>query len=84
MLILFVAALISFVLGERIDGIIIVAILIMTTIVGFIQEFRSEKAIEALTKMTAATCRVIRDKKEEIMDTKYLLTWRYDSSKSRR
>ena len=52
-LILFVATFISFVLGEIIDGIIIVAILIMTTIVRFIQEFRSEKAIDALMKMTA-------------------------------
>ncbi|HSF50480.1 MAG TPA: HAD-IC family P-type ATPase, partial [Nitrososphaeraceae archaeon] len=72
-LILFVATFISFVLGEIIDGIIIVAILIMTTIVGFIQEFRSEKAIDALTKMTATTCRVLRDYKEKIMDTKYLV-----------
>lgn len=52
-LILLVATFISFVLGEIIDGIIIVAILIMTTIVRFIQEFRSEKAIDALMKMTA-------------------------------
>ena len=68
-LILFVATFISFVLGEIIDGIIIVAILIMTTIIGFIQEFRSEKAIDALMKMTATTCRVLRDNKEKIMET---------------
>ena len=72
-LILFVATFISFVLGEIIDGIIIVAILIMTTIIGFIQEFRSEKAIDALMKMTATTCRVLRDNKEKIMETKYLV-----------
>ena len=72
-LILFVATFISFVLGEIIDGIIIVAILIMTTIVRFIQEFRSEKAIDALMKMTATTCRVLRDNKEKIMEIKYLV-----------
>ena len=72
-LILFVATFISFVLGEIIDGIIIVAILIMTTVIGFIQEFRSEKAIDALMKMTAPTCRVLRDNKEKIMETKYLV-----------
>ena len=72
-LILLVATFISFVLGEIIDGIIIVAILIMTTVVGFIQEFRSEKAIDALMKMTATTCRVLRDNKEKIMETKYLV-----------
>ena len=72
-LILLVATFISFVLGEIIDGIIIVTILIMTTVIGFIQEFRSEKAIDALMKMTAPTCRVIRDSKEKIMETKYLV-----------
>ncbi|MGZ5550836.1 MAG: cation-translocating P-type ATPase [Nitrososphaeraceae archaeon] len=72
-LILLVATFISFVLGEIIDGIIIVAILIMTTVIGFIQEFRSEKAIDALMKMTAPTCRVLRDNKEQIIKTKYLV-----------
>ena len=42
-LILFVATFISFVLGEIIDGIIIVGILIMTTIIGLIQEIRFRK-----------------------------------------
>ena len=72
-LILFVAAFISFVLGEIVDGMIIVTILIMTTIVGFIQEYRLEKAIDALMKMTSPTCKVLRDNKEKIMDTKYLV-----------
>jgi magnesium-transporting ATPase (P-type) len=72
-LILFVAAFISFALGEITDGIIIVAILVLTTIVGFVQEYRSEKAISALIKMTATTCRVLRDSKEKVMDTKYLV-----------
>jgi P-type Ca2+ transporter type 2C len=72
-LILFVAAFISFTLAEITDGIIIVAIIVMTTIVGFIQEYRSEKAISALIKMTATTCRVLRDSKEKVMDTKYLV-----------
>ncbi|MFZ0344534.1 MAG: cation-transporting P-type ATPase, partial [Nitrososphaeraceae archaeon] len=72
-LILFFAAFISLALGEITDGIIIIAILVMTTIVGFIQEYRSEKAITALRKMTATTCRVLRDNKEKVMDTIYLV-----------
>ncbi|HZL23246.1 MAG TPA: cation-transporting P-type ATPase, partial [Nitrososphaeraceae archaeon] len=35
--------------------------------------FRSEKAIDALMKMTVPTCRVLRDKKEKIMEIKYLV-----------
>ncbi|MFY9566445.1 MAG: cation-translocating P-type ATPase [Nitrososphaeraceae archaeon] len=72
-LILFVAAFISFILGEITDGIIIIAILVMTAIVGFIQEFKSEKAIGALKKMTATTCKVLREGKERVIATNYLV-----------
>lgn len=72
-LILFVAFFLSFVLNEVTDGLIIAAILIMTVVVGFIQEYRSEKAVDALIKITTTTCRVIRDNREKIMDTKYLV-----------
>jgi Ca2+-transporting ATPase len=72
-IILFFAAFISTGLGEITDGIIIIAILVMTTIVGFVQEYRSEKAITALRKITTTTCRVLRNNKEKVMDTKYLV-----------
>lgn len=45
----------------------------MSTVIGFIQEFRSEKASNALMKMTAPTCKVLRNSKEKIMETKYLV-----------
>lgn len=72
-IILLVAITISTFVGELVDAIIIVAIVILSTIVGFIQEFKSEKAIEALKKMTAATCRVIRDNEESIIDVTELV-----------
>lgn len=72
-LILFGAVFLSFALKEITDGLIIAAILIMTIFVGFIQEYRSEKAIDALMKMTATTCKVIRDNREKIIDTRYLV-----------
>ena len=67
-LILLVATTISGFVGELIDAIVIVAIIILATIVGFVQEYKSEKAIEALKRMAAATCRVIRDGEEKLIE----------------
>ena len=65
-LILLAAALISGVTavleGESFaDVIIILAVVIINAVLGVVQESKAEKAIEALQKMAAATCRVLRD-----------------------
>ena len=67
------AVIISALIGELIDAIVIIAIVILATIVGFVQEYRSEKAITALKKMAAATVRVIRSGEEKIIDVKELV-----------
>ncbi|HSA73183.1 MAG TPA: cation-translocating P-type ATPase [Nitrososphaeraceae archaeon] len=72
-IILLVAITISTFVGDLADAIIIVAIVTLSILVGFIQEFKSEKAIEALKKMTAATCRVIRNNEESIIDVAELV-----------
>jgi Ca2+-transporting ATPase len=55
------AAAISAALGERLDAIAILAIVILNALVGFFQEFRSERAVLALRSMTAPRARVRRD-----------------------
>lgn len=60
-MILIIAAIISGILGDLTDTIIILAIIIINALVGFIQEFRAEKAMEALKKMAANHTRILRE-----------------------
>ena len=49
---------------EIYDAIVIFAIILACAVLGFIEEYRSEKALDALKKMTAPTAMVLRDGKE--------------------
>lgn len=60
-LILIGAAIISGVIGEVTDTIVILSIVMINALVGLIQEWRAEKAMEALESMAASNARVLRD-----------------------
>nr|WP_281179274.1 calcium-translocating P-type ATPase, SERCA-type [Vulcanibacillus modesticaldus] len=66
-LVLLVATLISGLLGEYTDAITIIAIVIINAILGFIQEYRAERSLQALKEMTAPNAKVVRDGKLTII-----------------
>jgi Ca2+-transporting ATPase len=63
-IILIIATIFSAFLGEGLDAIVIAVIVLFAVGLGFIQEYRAERAIEALRQMAAPTAAVMRDGEE--------------------
>jgi P-type Ca2+ transporter type 2C len=55
------AAIVAGLLEEWVDAILIVAIVVLNAMLGFVQEFRAGRSLDALKRMEIATARVIRD-----------------------
>jgi P-type Ca2+ transporter type 2C len=60
-IILLVAVVLSIVLGHGIEAVAIAVIVLFAVLLGFIQEYRAERAIEALREMAAPTATALRD-----------------------
>jgi Ca2+-transporting ATPase len=71
--ILLVAALLSLVVGEYLDFLAILMILLFNAILGFVQEWQAERAIEALKQMLGLKTVVLRDGQEQEIDASLIV-----------
>jgi len=67
-LLLIGAAIVAAFLGEITDAVMIFAIVLMLGILGFIQEYKAEKAFEALKRLISSKTRVLRNGEIEMID----------------
>ena len=70
---LFVAAIIAFLIGEISDGIVILIFVFVNVVIGFFQEARAEKAVALLKKFIPSKIVVLRDGEEKNIEKKFLV-----------
>ncbi|HIE31771.1 MAG TPA: ATPase, partial [Methanosarcinales archaeon] len=73
LILLIIAAIVSFLIGERLDGFVIMGFVVFNAVLGFIQEYRAERALEALKSMISPQARVVRDGGEQMVDAAQLV-----------
>ena len=72
-IILLAATGLSLLVGEWVDALMIAIIVLLSAVLGFVQEYKAERALEALKKMLSPTITVLRDAKEEEIPSRDLV-----------
>lgn len=72
-IILIVASIVSFSIGQSIEAIAIIVIVILAGVLGFVQEYRASKAIESLQQMAAPHATVIRNGNKKVVYARELV-----------
>ena len=73
-IILFIAAFLSFILGEQTEGVVILIIIVINAVISIFQEKKAADAVEALRNMNAPKANVIRDGKVQVVPSSYVVT----------
>jgi Ca2+-transporting ATPase len=72
-IVLIVAAIVSGIVGSVQDTVVIMIIVILNAVIGFVQEYRAERAMAALKRMAEASAYVLRDGQAEIVNAAELV-----------
>jgi Ca2+-transporting ATPase len=67
------AAIVSGVVGEAVDALAIIAIVVLNAFLGFVQEHRAERSLAALQKLSSPTCKVVRGGQREVIASAHLV-----------
>ena len=59
--VLLASALLAITMGKLTDGAVVLGVVVLNTLIGFVQEYRAGKAIDALIDMVPESCTVLRD-----------------------
>ena len=73
-IILLAAAVVSGFIGDLTDTIVILVIVLLNAVIGFVQEYRAEKAMQALKSMAVTQAKVLRNKQITDMPAPLLVT----------
>ncbi|MBP8707445.1 MAG: calcium-translocating P-type ATPase, PMCA-type [Caldisericia bacterium] len=66
-IILIVASIVSFFIGDTVESIAILFVVVLNAILGFVQEYRADQSVKALKELVSPVAKVIRDgKRKEI------------------
>lgn len=71
--VLIAATVLSFFMGEKADAVTIIIIVVMNAILGFVQEYKTEKSLEALKNLTAPTAKIIRNNQVRVVSAESLV-----------
>ena len=72
-ILLFIAALVSAVLGDWIEAVVILVIVVLNAVLGYVQEVKAEQSMEALKRMAVPRVRVRRDGKTQDITARELV-----------